>query len=97
MSIVHGHLHRNSIGKFPDKFFLLSGLYNRYFIVTTVSSLLSVLFYNATWSEVFQKVSMKQPGPSQKQLIVLFYFRAATANFWALVNDLVWIFGKNLH
>ena len=27
---------------------------------------------------------IKQPGPSQKKLILLFYFRAATANFWAL-------------
>ena len=30
------------------------------------------------------------PGP----LIVLFYFRAATANFWSLLNNLVWVFLK---
>ena len=47
-----------------------------------------------TWFEFFQKVSIKRPGPSQKKSIVLLYFRAATANFWALLNDLVWIFGK---
>ena len=29
------------------------------------------------------------PGPSKKKLIVLFYFRAATANFWSLLNNLV--------
>ena len=41
----------------------------------------------------FAKVSNKQPGPSQKKWIVLFYYlRAATANFWALLNNLVWIF-----
>ena len=40
---------------------------------------------------------IKPPGPSQKKLIVLFYFRAATANFWALLNNLVWIFGKSLY
>ena len=34
------------------------------------------------------------PGSSQKQLIVLFHFRAAMANFCALLNNLVWIFGK---
>ena len=28
---------------------------------------------------------------------VLFYFRAATANFWALLNDLVWIFPKSIY
>ena len=43
-----------------------------------------------TWSEFFQKVSIKRPGPSQKKLIVLFHFRAATANFGALLNDLTW-------
>ena len=37
----------------------------------------------------FQKVSIKRPGPSQKKLIILFYFKAATANFWSLLNDLV--------
>ena len=37
---------------------------------------------------------MKRPGPSQKKSIVLFYFRATTANIWSLLNDLVWIFGK---
>ena len=30
-------------------------------------------------------------------MIVLFYFRAATANFWALLNNLVWIFRKRLY
>ena len=35
-----------------------------------------------------QKVSIKRPGQS--------YFRAATANFWALLNDLVRIFVKTL-
>ena len=48
-------------------------------------------------SEFSQKVSIKQPGPSQKKLIILFYFRAATANFWSLLNNLVWIFGKSLY
>ena len=32
----------------------------------------------------FAKVSIKQPGPSQKKWIVMVYLRAATANFWAL-------------
>ena len=36
----------------------------------------------------FQKVSIKWPGPSKKKSIVLFYFRAASANFWALLNNL---------
>ena len=53
--------------------------------------LLSVLFYQTTWSEFFQKVSIKQPGSSQKKID---YFRAATANYWSLLNDLVWMFGK---
>ena len=47
-----------------------------------------------TWSEFFQKVSIKRPGPSQKKMIVPFHFRAAKANFWSLLKDLVWIFGK---
>ena len=38
--------------------------------------------------------SIKRPGPSQKKSIVLFYFKAATANLWSLSNDLVWMFGK---
>ena len=66
-------------------------------LLRTLSSLLSVLFYQTTWSEFFQKVSIKRPGPSQKKSIVLFYFRAATANFWSLLNNLVWIFGKSLY
>ena len=28
-----------------------------------------------------------------KKSIIRFYFSAATANFWSLLNDLVWIFG----
>ena len=47
----------------------------------TLRSLLSVLFYWRTWSEFFQKVSIKGPGPSQKKMILLFHFRAATAKF----------------
>ena len=63
----------------------------RHFSEVTLSSLLSLLFYETTWSEFFQKVSIKRPGPSQKKSIVLFYFRATTANFWSLLNNLVWI------
>ena len=63
-------------------------------LTITLRSLLSVLFYQTTLSEFFQKVSIKRKGPSQKKSIVLFYFRAATANFWSLLNDLVWIFKK---
>ena len=48
------------------------------------------------WSEFFQKVSIIRPGLSQKKSIILFYFRAATANFWAPLNYLVWINGKSL-
>ena len=65
--------------------------------LATLSSLLSVLFYQTTSSEFFQKVSIKQPGTSQKKLIILFYFRAAMANFLSLLNNLVWIFGKSLY
>ena len=43
-----------------------------------------------TWSEFFQYVYIKRPGPSQKKSIELFYFWAATANFWSLLNDQVW-------
>ena len=50
-----------------------------------------------TWSEFFQNVSIKQPGPSQKQSTILFYFRAATANFWSLLNNLVLVSGKSLY
>ena len=50
------------------------------------------LFYQTTWSEIFKKVSIKQPGPSQKKLIVMFYFRAAMANFWSLLGSAI----KNL-
>ena len=47
---------------------------------------------------IFKKsLHIKQPGQSQKTLIILFYFWAATANFWSLLNDLVWIFGKSLY
>ena len=63
-------------------------------ILSTLRSLLSVLFYYMTWSEIFQKVSIKRPGPSQKKMIILFYFRATAANFWSLLNNLVWIFEK---
>ena len=42
----------------------------------------------------FHKVSIKRPGPSQKKSILLFHCRATTANLWALLNHLVWIFGK---
>ena len=51
--------------------------------------------------------SIKRPGLDIWKMSLLndqvhhrknrFYFRAATANFWALLNDLVWIFGKNLY
>ena len=71
-----------------------SGTWFCWFTRYTLRSLLSILFYQTAWSEFFQKVSIKQPGPSQKKLILLFYFRAATANFWSLLNNLVWIFGK---
>ena len=61
----------------------------------TLRPLLSVLFYLTTWSEFFKKsLSIKRTGPSQKKLIVLFYFRAATANFWSLLNNLVWSLKK---
>ena len=66
-------------------------------ICTTLSSPLSVLFYQTTWSEFFQIVFIKGLGPSQKKWIELFYFNATTANFWALLNNLVWIFGKSLY
>ena len=71
-----------------------SGTWFCWFTRYTLRSLLSILFYQTAWSEFFQKVSIKQPGPSQKKLILLFYFRAATANFWSLLNNLVWIFGE---
>ena len=45
----------------------------------------------------FGHSTIKRPGPSQKKLIVLFYFRAAMANFWALLNNLVWKFRKSLY
>ena len=64
-------------------------LLNLYIRMGTLRSLVSVLFYQTTWSEFFQKVSIKWPGPSQKKSIVLFYFRAARANFWSLLSDLV--------
>ena len=64
--------------------------------IRTLRSLLSVLFYQMTWSEFFQKVSIKQRGPFQKKLIARFHFRAATANFWSLLYELAWIFGKSL-
>ena len=63
----------------------------------TLSSLLSVLFYQTTWSEFFQKVSIKLPGPSHIKMIVPDFFRAATANFWALLNNLFCIFGDSLY
>ena len=62
-----------------------------------IRDLLSDLFHQTTWSEFFQKVSIKWPGPSQKKMILLFYFRVTTANFWSLLNNLVWIFRKNLY
>ena len=34
----------------------------------TLRALLSVLFYKTTWSEFFQKVSIKRPGLSQKKI-----------------------------
>ena len=40
-----------------------------------------------TWFEFFQQVSIKQPSPSQKK----------TDNFWAQLNDLVWIIRKRLY
>ena len=64
--------------------------------IQTLRSLSSVLFYQMTWSEFFQKVSIKQRGPFQKKLIARFHFRAATANFWSLLYELAWIFGKSL-
>ena len=42
-------------------------------------------------------LDFKQPGSSQKKSIILFYFRAATANFWSLLNRLLLIFGKSLY
>ena len=57
----------------------------------TLSSLSKVLFYylnNLIW--IFQK-------RLRKKSIILFYFRAATANFWALLHNLVWKFPSNDH
>ena len=56
---------------------------------------LQALYYSSSF-EFFQKVSIKQLGPSQKKSIVLFYFRAAMAIFWSLLNNLVWMLGKSL-
>ena len=48
----------------------------------------------------YSKVSIKLPVllnaqvHLRKKLIVLFYFKTAMANFWFLLNNLVWIFGK---
>ena len=39
--------------------------------VTTLRSQLSVMFYQTTWSEFFQKVFIKQQGPFHKKIIVL--------------------------
>ena len=39
-----------------------------------------VLLNNLVW--IFSKISIKQPGPSQKKYIVLLYYRAARANIW---------------
>ena len=35
-----------------------------------------------SWSGYLKLFSIKRPGPSQKESIILFHFRAATANFW---------------
>ena len=61
------------------------------FLNSTLRSLLSVLFYQTTWSEFFQIVSIKRPGPSQKKSIVLFYLLTCLLS---LLSNLVWIFGK---
>ena len=51
----------------------------------------------------YSKVSIKRPVLLNDlviifpKIIILFYFRAAMANFWYLSNDLVWIFGKSLY
>ena len=56
-----------------SKWFRPQTLLNRYLsnqnltCFCTLRSLLSVLFYQTTWSEFFQKVSIKRPGPSQKK------------------------------
>ena len=63
----------------------------------TLSTLLSVLFYQTTWSEFFKKYLLNDQVHLKKKMIILFYFRAAIANFWALLNNLVWIFGKCLY
>ena len=75
---------------------LLQTDHNRLGSVATLWSLLSVLFYWTPWSDFFQKFSIKRPGPSQKKWIVLSNFRATTANFWFLLNDMVCMFGKSL-
>ena len=72
-------------------------LLNLYIRMGTLRSLVSVLFYQTTWSEFLPKVSIKPTGPSQKKSIVLFYFSAARANFWSLLKDIVGIFGKSLY
>ena len=41
-------------------------LLNLYIRMGTLRSLVSVLFYQTTWSEFFQKVSSKRTAPSQK-------------------------------
>ena len=41
--------------------------------------------------KVCYEIPCKRPGPSQKKLIILFCFRAAAANFWTLLNNLVWM------
>ena len=52
-------------------------------------------YINAVW--ILQKISIKHRAPSQKKSIVQFHFRAATANIWALLKCLIWIFGKSLY
>ena len=51
----------------------------------TLKSLLSVLFYQTTWFEFFQRDSIKRPGPSQ-------FYVELQKNVLFLLNDLVYFF-----
>ena len=55
------------------KLVLIQKLFNMEVCISTLRSILSILFYQTSWFEIFYKVSNKRPVPSQKNLIVLFY------------------------
>ena len=69
----------------------VSCMFCKIFCVPDAYSTLSikrlVLLNDLIW--IFPKISIKRPGPSQKKSILLFYFRAAMVNFWALLINLV--------